>query len=92
MLLKITKRNILEFWSMVTATNSLRNTRMDNNDTESFSEDELIQESTYLAHAEIEDISPTFVAVTEFSNLTLNDQEHFNELAAIENISVNKTI
>ena len=92
MLLKITKRNILEFWSMVTATNSLRNTRMDNNDTESFSEDEPIQESTYLAHAEIEDISPTFVAVTEFSNLTLNDQEHFNELAAIENISVNKTI
>ena len=77
---------------MVTATNSLRNTRMDNNDTESFSEDEPIQESTYLAHAEIEDISPTLVAVTEFSNLTLNDQEHFNELAAIENISVNKTI
>ena len=53
MLLKITKRNILEFWSMVTATNSLRNTRMDNNDTESFSEDEPIQESTYLAHAEL---------------------------------------
>ena len=77
---------------MVTATNSLRNTRMDNNDTESFSEDEPIQESTYLAHAEIEDISPTFVAVAEFSNLTLNDQEHFNELAAIENISVDKTI
>lgn len=65
---------------------------MDNNDTQSFSEDEPIQESTYLAHAEIEDISPTFVTVTEFSNLTLNDQEHLNESVAIENISVNKTI
>lgn len=64
---------------------------MDNNDTQSFSEDEPIQESTYLAHAEIEDISPTFVTVTEILNLTLNDQEHLNESAAIENISVNKT-
>ena len=65
---------------------------MDDNDTQSFSEDEPIQESTYLAHAEIEDISPTFVTVTEFLNLTLNDEEHLNEPVAIENISVNKTI
>lgn len=82
---------MLEFQSKVTAGDSLRNTRMDNNDTQSFSEDEPIQESTYLAHAEIEDISPTFVTVTEILNLTLNDQEHLNESAAIENISVNKT-
>ena len=76
---------------MVTATNSLKNTRMDNNDTQSFFEDKPIQESSYLAHATIEDISPTFVTTTEFSNLTSNDQEHLNESAAIENMSVNKT-
>ena len=76
---------------MLTEVNSLRNTRMDRENTQSFPEDKSVQESSCIVYAQLEEISLMFVTITEFSNQTWNDQENLNESAAIENISVTKT-
>ena len=75
---------------MLTKVNSLRNTRMDDSNTQSFPEDKPIQESSCIVYSQIEEIC-SFVTITEFSNLTWNDQKNLNEPAEIENISVTKT-
>lgn len=76
---------------MLTNVNSLVNSRMDGNDTQSFPEDKPVQESNCIVYTQLEEVSLTFVAITEFSNRTWYNQEHLSESAAIENISVTKT-
>ena len=53
-----------------------------------FSENEPTQESSYRAHEQLEDMSPSVVVIREFWNQTCNEHQYVNESVAVENVSV----
>lgn len=61
---------------------------MTDTNTQELSENEPTQESSYVAHEQLEDMSPPVVIVCELWNQTCDERQCINESATVENVSV----
>ena len=61
---------------------------MTDNSTQVFPEYEAIQESSYAAYEQLEDISPSLVIVSDCSKQSYDEDQCVNESAFVENASV----
>ena len=67
---------------------TLYSTNMTDTNTQEFSENEPTQQSSYTAHEQLEDMSPSLVTILEFWNQTCDEHQYMNESVTVENVSV----
>ena len=73
---------------MVLVLFTLLNTSMTDTNTQESSGNEPTQESSYTAHEQLEDMSPSLVSVSEYWNQTCDEHQYMNESVTVENVLV----